>query len=181
MNTCSKKRNITNPELMEHIGNDSLDQEYFFTLPSSLDDADVVQLIQSNTHSYNLANLEEDDFSEWKRMKAEEAKLRQIKRIREKVGVLKKLKRGLRQVHNLTQMESGFPGIHWWHLKSWDEDLGLKVKKEEPLTPTLVNIKVKSPPTLNLQYPSRSPTTPSSHYHSLDPNDSENWGNLATA
>ena len=34
--------------------------------------------------------------------------------------------------------------------KYWDEDLGLKVKKEEPSTPTLVHIKVESPPTLNV-------------------------------
>ena len=114
-------------------------------------------------------------------MKAEEAKLRHMKKIREKVGVLKKLERELRQTHKLSQTESGFPGIRWWHLKDWNEDFGLKVKKEEPLTPTLVNIKVKSPPTPNLLYPLKSPTTPSSHYHSLDPNDFKNWGDLATA
>ena len=99
-----------------------------------------------------------------------------MRKIKEKVGVLNKLKRELRQAHKLNRTESGFPGIHWWHLKYWDKDLGLKVKKEEPSTPTLVNIKVKSPPTLNLQYPSQSPMTPSSHYHSLDPNNYENWG-----
>ena len=104
-----------------------------------------------------------------------------MKKIREKVGVLKKVKRELRQTHKLSQTESRFPGICWWHLKYWDEDLGLKVKKEEPSTPTLVKIKVKSPPTLNLQYPSQFPTTPSSCYCSLDPNDFENWGDLAAA
>ena len=103
-----------------------------------------------------------------------------MKKIREKVGVLKKVKRELRQTHKLSQTESRFPGICWWHLKYWDEDLGLKVKKEEPLTATLFNLKVESPPTLNLQYPSKSPTAPSSHYHSLDPNDFVNWGDLAT-
>ena len=102
-------------------------------------------------------------------------------RIREKVGVLKQLKRELRQVQKLSHTESGFPSICWWHLKYWDEDLGLKVKKEEPSTPALFNIKVESPPTLNLQYPSKSPLTPSSCYHSLDPNNFVNWGDLATA
>ena len=41
-------------------------------------------------------------------------------RIREKVGVLKQLKRELWQTHKLSRTESGFPGIHWWHLKYWD-------------------------------------------------------------
>ena len=61
---------------MDHIGDDTLNQQYFFTLPSSLDDADVVQFIQSDTISYNLANLEEEDFAEWKRMKEEEVQIR---------------------------------------------------------------------------------------------------------
>ena len=87
-----------------------------------------------------------------------------MRKIRAKVVLLKKLKRELRIVHKLSQTESGFPDICWWHLKYWDEDLGLKVKKEEPSTP-LLTIKVKSPP------------TPSS---SLDPNDFENWGDLTT-
>ena len=75
-----------------------------------------------------------------------------MRRIRAKAVVLRKLKKKLRQVHKLSRTESGFPGIHWWHLKYWDEDLGLEVKKEEPLTPIL-KIKVESLPTLNLQYP----------------------------
>ena len=54
---------------MDHLDDDALDQQYFFTLPSSLDSDDVVQLIQPDTISYNLADLEEEDFTEWKRMK----------------------------------------------------------------------------------------------------------------
>ena len=75
-------------------------------------------------------------------------------------------------------MESGFPGIRWWHLKYWDKEL--RVKKEELTLPTIVNIKVKLPSTPHLLYPSESPTTPSLRYHSLDPNNFENWGDLAT-
>ena len=104
---------------------------------------------------------------------------RQMRRIRERAGVLKQLKRELWQAHKLSQTESGFPGIRWWHLKYWDERL--RVTKEEPTSPTIVNIKVESPSTPHLQYPSWSPTTPSSHYRSIDPNDFENWGDLATA
>ena len=112
-------------------------------------------------------------------MKADEMRLWQMKQIREKAGVLKQLKRELRQMHKLSQMESGFPGIHWWHLKYWDK--GLRIKKEEPQTLTLVNIKIDSPSTPHLLYPSKSPTTPSSHYHSLDLNNFKNWGDLAAA
>ena len=181
MNTRFKKWNITIPNPMDHLDDDALDQQYFFALPSVLDTNEVVQLIQPDMISYDLKDLEEEDFAGWRRMKEEELRARWMKRIREKAHVLKQLKRELRQMHKLSKTESGFLGICWWHLKYWDKDLGLKVKKEEPSTPTLVNIKVESPPTLNLQYPSRSPTTPSSCYHSLDPNYFKNWGDLATA
>ena len=75
-----------------------------------------------------------------------------MRRIRERAGVLKQLKRELRQVHKMSRMESGFPGICWWHLKYWDE--GLRVKKEEQTSLTIVNIKVELPSTPHLQYPS---------------------------
>ena len=179
MNTRSKKWNITIPDPMVHLDDDALDQQYFFTLPSSLDPDDVVQLIQPDTLSYNLTDLEEENFAEWKRMKKEELRARQMRRLRERAGVLKQLKRELRQAHKLSQMESGFPGIRWWYLKYWDN--GLRVKKEESTSPTIVNIKVELPSTPHLQYPSQSPTTPSSCYRSIDPNDFENWGDLATA
>ena len=179
MNTRSKKRNITIPDPMVHLDDDALDQQYFFALPSSLVPDDVVQLIQPDTLAYDLADLEEEDFAEWRRMKEEESRARRMRRIREKVGVLKQLKRELRQAHKLSRTESGFPGICWWHLKYWDK--GLRVKKEEPTSPMIVNIKVESPSTPHLQYPSQSPTTPSSRYRSLDLNDFENRGNLATA
>ena len=179
MNTCSKKQNIVIPDPMAHIDNDALDQQYFFALPSSLDPNDMVQLIQPDTISYDLTDLEEDDFAEWRWMKEEELRARWMKRIREKVGVLKQLKRELRQVHKLSRTESGFPGICWWHLKYWD--IEGRVKKEEPTSLTIVNMKVKSPSTPHLQHPSQSPTTPSSRYRSIDPNDFEDWGDFATA
>ena len=179
MNTRSRKRNITIPDLMAHIDDDALNQQYFFTLPSSLDPDDMVQLIQPDTISYDLADLEEEDFAEWRRMKEQEARARRMRRIRERVGVLKQLKKELRQVHKLSRTENGFPGIRWWHLKYWD--IEGRVKKEGPTSPTIVNIKVELPSTPHLQYPSRSPTTPSSRYRSLDPNDFENWGDYATA
>ena len=152
MNTHSKKRNIIIPDPMAHLDDDTLDQQYFFALPSSLDPDDVVQLIQPDTISYDLADLEEEDFAEWKRMKEEELRARRMRRIREKAGVLKQLKRELRQMHKLSRTESGFPGIRWWHMKYWD--IEGRVKKEEPISLTIVNIKVESPSTPHLQYPS---------------------------
>ena len=119
-----------------------------------MDNHEIVQVIQSDTTSYDLQDIDEEDIAEGRRVKVKNVRAKQTRNIREKVGVLKKLKRELRQVHKLSRMESGFPGIHWWHLKYRDKDLGLKVKKEEPLRPTLINIKVESPPTPNLQYPS---------------------------
>ena len=113
---------------MVHLDDDALNQQYFFALPSSLDPDDVVQLIQPDTISYDLADLEEEDFAEWKRMKEEELRARRMRRIREKAGVLKQLKRELRQAHKLSRTENGFPGICWWHLKYWDE--GLRVKRK---------------------------------------------------
>ena len=76
MNTCSKKWNIVIQDPMAHIDNDALDQQYFFALPSSLDPDNVVQLIQPDTISYNLADLEEEDFTEWRWMKEEESRAR---------------------------------------------------------------------------------------------------------
>ena len=163
---------------MEYLDDNTLDIQYFFALPNTMDDHKVVWVIQGDTTSYDLQDLQEEDIAEWRKMKVKEARAKWMRRIRRRVELLKKLKRELRQLHKLSWTESGFPGIHWWHLKYWDEDLGLKVKKEEPSTPMLFNIKVKSPPTLTLQYPFRSPTTPSSCYHSLDPNDFKNWGDL---
>ena len=76
MNTRSKKRNIAIPDPMAHLDDDALNQQYFFTLPSSLDLDDVVQLIQPDMISYDLADLEEEDFAEWRRMKEEESRAR---------------------------------------------------------------------------------------------------------
>ena len=111
MNTCSRKRNINILDPMVHLDNDALDQQYFFALPSSLDPDDVVQLIQPDMISYDLTDLEEEDFAEWRRMKEEESRARRMRRIRERVGVLKQLKKELQQVHKLSRTESGFS----WH------------------------------------------------------------------
>ena len=176
MNTHSKKWNVQqNPnQLNDYEG--ALDIHYFFALPNPMDNNDIIQVIQGNTTSYNLQDLEEEEITKWKKAKAKGARMRCI---RKRTEVLVKLKRELRLMHKRSRTESGILGICWWNQGYWDESLGikrLKVKKEEPSTPPL-HIKVQSPPTPNLQYPA-SPTTPSSHYRSLGPNDFENWGDL---
>ena len=76
MNTHSKKWDIAIQNPMDHLDDDTLDQQYFFTLPNTLDSDDIVQLIQPDTISYNLAEIEEEDFTEWRRMKEEESRAR---------------------------------------------------------------------------------------------------------
>ena len=49
---------------MGHLDNDALKQQYFFTLPSSLDPNNIVQLIQPDMVSYDLTDLEEEHFAE---------------------------------------------------------------------------------------------------------------------
>ena len=69
MNTHSKKQNITIQDPMEHLNNDALDVQYFFTLPNTIDNHNIVQVIQSNMTSYNLQDLDEEDLAEWRRVK----------------------------------------------------------------------------------------------------------------
>ena len=132
-----------------------------------------------DTITYDLADLGHNTIAEWKTMKKNNTRKRQMRLIRKKAEKLVWLKRELSQMHKLSKTENGFLGICWWHLGYWDKVLGLQIKKEEPVTPTL-KIEVESPPTSNLQYPS-SPPTPLSCYCSLDPNNIMDWGDLATA
>ena len=75
---------------MEHLDNGALDIQYFFTLPNTLDNHGIVQVIQSNTTSYDLQDLSEEDIAEWKRVKVKNVRLRRMKKIREKAGMLKR-------------------------------------------------------------------------------------------
>ena len=61
---------------MDHLDDDALNQQYFFALPSTLDSDNGIQLIQPETISYDLYDLEEEDFTEWRRMKEEESRTR---------------------------------------------------------------------------------------------------------
>ena len=73
-------------------------------------------------------------------------------------------------MHKRSRTENGQLGIVWWNTEYRDMGLGLrriKVKKEEPSTPSL-QIKVKSPPTPTLDYPPSQTLT--SCFCSIDPN-----------
>ena len=122
---------------MEDLHDDSINIQYFFALPNSLNDDTIIQVIQQDTTCYNLQELDEQSVVQWKEMKKNKVRKQQMKRIRNRAETLKKLKRELRQCHKLSQTESGYPGVCWWHMKYWERDMGLKVKREE-LTPQLL-------------------------------------------
>ena len=61
---------------MDHLDNDALNQQYFFSLPNTLDTKDVVQVIQSNMTSYNLQDLDNEDLAEWRTVKAKNVRNR---------------------------------------------------------------------------------------------------------
>ena len=70
MNTHSSKWGFTIQDPMEHLDSEALNIQYFFTLPNTMDNHEIVQVIQSNTTSYNLQDLDEEDITEWRRVKA---------------------------------------------------------------------------------------------------------------
>ena len=55
---------------MDHLDNEALDIQYFFTLPNTLDNHEIVQVIQSDTTSYDLQDLDKGDITEWRKVKA---------------------------------------------------------------------------------------------------------------
>ena len=70
---------------MEHCNprskdNDALNIQYFFALPIAMDNNDIVQVIQSNTTSYNLQDLDEEDITEWRRVKAKDVRAKQMRK-----------------------------------------------------------------------------------------------------
>ena len=74
MNTHSRKWNIAIQDPMEYLNNDTLNIQYFFALPNTMDNCKIVQVIQSNTTSYDLQDLDKEDIIEWRRVKVENAR-----------------------------------------------------------------------------------------------------------
>ena len=80
MNTCSRKWNTAIQDQMEYLDNDALNIQYFFALPNAMDNNDIVQVIQSNTTSYNLQDLDEEDIAEWRRVKAKDVRAKKMRK-----------------------------------------------------------------------------------------------------
>ena len=58
---------------MDHLDNEALNIQYIFTLPNTLDNHEIVQVIQSDTTSYNLQDLNKADIADWRRIKKNNA------------------------------------------------------------------------------------------------------------
>ena len=82
MNTRSKKRGIViDPGHQQHFGIGLLNsQQYFFTLPNTLDDNSFVHMVQVGTPLYDLQDLDQVDIDDHKRRKRRWAKLNTKKR-----------------------------------------------------------------------------------------------------
>ena len=152
------------------------DNLHYYTLPNSLDNDRVIQVLQHDTTAHQLEHYGDEVVKYWRAVKKSKRRRclqrRKQEEIRKRAELLVQLKRELRQAHKLSKMKDGRDGIHWWaEMEFWKH---LEVKKEEWSTPN-PNIKVEELPTPNLLYPSNP-----SCYTSLDPNYFMNWGDLAT-
>ena len=68
MNTHSRKQNIPlfNPNQLAN-GDGALNIHYFFTLPNTMDNHEIIQVIQSNTTAYDLQDPDEYSITDWRR------------------------------------------------------------------------------------------------------------------
>ena len=169
MNTLSRKRHNPLPTGL------LLDMSNFFTLPNMLDDHTYVHIIQRDTCLYDIQDLKPEDIAERMRIKKKQSDKRRMRRIRQameiQAGKVERLRRELRLAHKKSRTEDGVLGIAWWSREYWGTGFGekrLRIKKEEPLTPSL-QIKVEPPPTPPLTYPPSQTST--SQFHSIDLND----------
>ena len=171
MNTCSKNRLAPADQIEDNV---LIDTGNFFTLPNMLDDHTYVHIIQRDTCLYDISDLEPKDTTERMRIKKKQADKRRMKRIRWAVeiqaGKVKQLRRELQIAHKRSWTEDGQLGIVWWNREYWGTGFRVKrlrIKKEEPSTPT-EPVKVKHPPTPPLTYPPSR--TSSLIFRNIDPN-----------
>ena len=68
MNTCWKKWNIPqfDPNLLTN-GDGALNIHYFFALPNTMDKHEIIQVIQSDTTTYDLQDLDKVNIANWRR------------------------------------------------------------------------------------------------------------------
>ena len=157
MNTRSKKRGIViDPGHEQQFSQGLLNsQQYFFTLPNTLDDNSFIHMVQVGTPLYNLQDLDQADIDDHKRRKRRWAKLNAKKREKQRMEKVVRLKKELIRKGEL-------------------EELGLVWRNQER-RPKSPNLKIETPPSPNLLYPPTPPhryeSMPLSRYQSLDPND----------
>ena len=177
MNTCPKKCQHPNHHPAQQLDNGTMVLDtchHFFTLPNMLDDHTYVHMVQWDTCLYDIQDLEPKEIADQMRIRKKQARERRMGRIWRAAEIqaekVKQLKRELQIAHKRSRMEDGVLGIVWWNTEYQNTGLGmkrLKVKKEEPSTPSL-QIKVEPPPTPPLTYPPSHTST--SWFHSIDPN-----------
>ena len=176
MNTRSKKRGIIiDPGHEHHFGEGLLNsQQYFFTLPNTLDDNSFVHMVQVGTPLYDLQDLDQVDIDDHKRRKRRWAKLNAKKREKPRMEKVARLKKEL-----IRKGELGESGLVWRNQERRPKGVQ-RIKKEEPSSP---NLKIETPPSPNLLYPPTPPhqyeSMPLSRYQSLDPNDFK-WSPIYT-
>ena len=165
MNTHSKKRNALNPAGPQFGHGEINLQQYFFTLPNTIDDNSFVHLVQEDTLLFDLQDLDHQDILNHKAGKRRLVELQAERRREKDLEKVVQLKREL-----LRKVELGESGLVWRNQEQ--RPRGVKwIKKEEPSSPI---IKLETPPTPTLQYPPSPPhryeSMPLSRYQSMDPN-----------
>ena len=168
MNTRSKKRGIViDPGHKQQFGQGLLNsQNYFFTLPTTLDDNSFVHLVQSDTILYDLQDLDHVNIENHKGGKRRLVELRAKKQETKRMEKVVRLKREL-----IRKGELGELGLVWRNQERRSKGVQ-RIKKEEPSSPI---IKIETPPSPTLLYPPTPPhqyeSMPLSQFQSIDPND----------
>ena len=152
MNTHSKKCQLPNNHPAQQLDDGTMVLDtclHFFTLPNLLDDHTFVHMVQRDTCLYDIQDLEPEEIADRMQIWKQQARRRRMERIRWAAEIqtekVRRLKRELWIAHKQSRTEDGVLGIIWWNQEYWGMGVGtkrLKVKKEEPLTPSL-QIKVE--------------------------------------
>ena len=97
MNTCSKKRAIhavTQDNIIKH-GVETDDTLHFFMLPNTLDSKEIIQILQNDTHAYQLTQWGDGMLNYWKEQKRQRMRKRQWREMRKRAELLVRMKREL--------------------------------------------------------------------------------------
>ena len=145
MNTPSQKKLAQQNPMNPQFGQGDINsQQYFFTLPNTINDNLFVHLVQQNTPLFNLQDLDHEDLANHKRAKRNIVRTRKLQRSTERAEKLVQLKREL-----IRKAELRVSGLVWRNQERREKGVK-RIKKEEPSSPV---IKLETPPTPSLQYP----------------------------